>query len=247
LAPLTSFLDWLSWQQRRRRPFFAFLNYNDAHSPYEVPDPATPGFGLRPASCHDHRTLLSWTSLDQASLSAHDVRMAIDVYDDCISYLDRRLRGLLDELTRRGVLDDTLVIVAADHGEHLGDDLLFFHGCSLYRQLVPVPLVIVDPRRVPAGRVVSEPMSLRDVPATVVDLLGLGRDAPFAGRSLARFGSPVREPGSGASRAPSRARAHGVEQAAPPDQPGPRAGRQGIDDGARRRGYALHPRGRRIR
>src|SRR5262249_21120700 len=38
-----AFLDWLSWQQGRRRPFFAFLNYNDAHSPYEVPDRSTPG------------------------------------------------------------------------------------------------------------------------------------------------------------------------------------------------------------
>ncbi len=89
--------------------------------------------------------------------------------------------------SRRGVLDDTLVIVTADHGEHLGDHLLFFHGCSLYRQLVQVPLVIVDPKGVPADRVVAEPVSLRDVPATVVDLLGLGRDAPFPGRSLARF------------------------------------------------------------
>ena len=67
---------------------------------------------------------------------------------------------------------------------------LFFHGCSLYRQLVQVPLVIVDPKGVPAGRVVAEPVSLCEVPATVVDLLGLGRDAPFPGRSLARFWGP---------------------------------------------------------
>ena len=49
------------------------------------------------------------------------------------------------------MLDDTLIIVASDHGEHLGDHLLFSHGCSLYRQLVGVPLVIVDPKRVPAA------------------------------------------------------------------------------------------------
>ena len=125
--------------------------------------------------------------MDKSRLSYHDVRMAIDVYDDCISYLDRRLGMLLQELSRRGVLDNTLVIVTSDHGEHLGDHLLFFHGCSLYRQLVQVPLVIVDNKSVPSGRVVAEPVSLCDVPATVVDLLGLGRDAPFPGRSLTRF------------------------------------------------------------
>ena len=145
--------------------------------------------GSGPTSSRDRLILFGWNSADKAKLEYHDVRMAIDVYDDCIAYLDRRLGILLEELDRRGVLDDTLVIVTADHGEHLGDHLLFFHGCSLYRQLVQVPLVIVDPKGVPANRVVAEPVSLRDVPATVVDLLGLGRDAPFPGRSLARFWS----------------------------------------------------------
>jgi arylsulfatase A-like enzyme len=192
-----AFLGWLSRRQGRRRPFFAFLNYNDAHTPYEVPDQSIPGFGLRPASSRDRLILFGWNSADKAKLEYRDVRMAIDVYDDCIAYLDRRLGILLDELDRRGVLDDTLVIVTADHGEHLGDHLLFFHGCSLYRQLVQVPLVIVDPKGAPANRVVVEPVSLRDVPATVVDLLSLGRDAPFPGRSLARFWSadrPLPEP-----------------------------------------------------
>jgi arylsulfatase A-like enzyme len=72
----------------------------------------------------------------------------------------------------------------------LGDHRLFFHGCSLYRQLVHVPLVIVNPGVVPAGRMIAEPVSLRDLPATVVDLLGLGREAPFPGRSLTRFWNP---------------------------------------------------------
>ena len=182
-----AFLGWLGRRHERGRPFFAFLNYNDAHSPYEVPDRSTPGFGLQPASTLDRETLVLWNSLDKARLSYHAVRMAADVYDDCISYLDRRLGILLQELSRRGVLDNTLVIVTSDHGEHLGDHLLFFHGCSLYRQLVQVPLVIVANKVVPSKRVVAEPVSLCDLPATVVDLLGLTRDAPFPGRSLTRF------------------------------------------------------------
>jgi arylsulfatase A-like enzyme len=122
--------------------------------------------------------------------------LANDLYDDSIAYLDRRLGVLLAELGRRGVLDDTVVVVTSDHGEHLGDHLLFFHGCSLYRQLVEVPLVILDPKRMPAGRTVAEPVSLRDLPATVFDLLGLGRDAAFPGRSLGRFWDPGGEEAS---------------------------------------------------
>jgi arylsulfatase A-like enzyme len=182
-----SFLHWLGWQRTRNRPFFAFLNYNDAHSPYEVPDRSAPAFGLRPISYVDRLTLRSWDTLDKMKVSIAHVQMAIDVYDDSIHYLDRRLGFLLDELAARGVLDDTLLVVASDHGEHLGDHRLFFHGCSLYRQLVGVPLVIVDPKLSPAGRVVADPVSLRDIPATVVDLLGLPRAAPFPGRSLRRF------------------------------------------------------------
>jgi arylsulfatase A-like enzyme len=127
--------------------------------------------------------------------------MARDLYDDAIASLDRRLGELLDVLQRRGVLDDTVVIVTSDHGEHLGDHLLFFHGGSLYRQLVEVPLVVVCPNLVPAGRVVAEPASLRDLPATILDLLGLKPHDAFPGRSLARYwvqgeglASPAREP-----------------------------------------------------
>jgi arylsulfatase A-like enzyme len=191
-----SFLSWLSWQRPRGRPFFAFLNYNDAHSPYEVPDRSIPGFGLRPESYVDRLTLKSWDTLDKLKVAQGHVQMAIDVYDDSIYYLDRRLGALLDELGKRQVSDDTLIIVAADHGEHLGDHLLFFHGCSLYRQLVSVPLVIVDPGRVPTGRVLGAPVSLRDIPATVVDLLGLARGAPFPGRSLSRFWRDKGAPGA---------------------------------------------------
>lgn len=119
--------------------------------------------------------------------------MANDVYDDCIFYLDRRLESLLDELSRRGVLENTLLIVTSDHGEHLGDHRLFFHGCSLYRQVVHVPLVIAGKGGIPMGRTVAEPVSLRDLPATVIDLLGLGPDHPLSGQSVARYWQPRKQ------------------------------------------------------
>ena len=191
-----AFLDWHSWQRKRARPFFAFLNYNEAHTPYEVPDGSTSGFGIRPESWRDRLVLDKWITRERPDLSPRDIQMANDIYDDCIAYLDRRLGALLEELGRRGALADTVVIVTADHGEHLGDHLLFFHGCSLYRQLVGVPLVVAGPIRVSPGLVVDEPVSLRDLPATVFDLLGLGGGSEFPGRSLARFW----EPGDGRDR-----------------------------------------------
>jgi arylsulfatase A-like enzyme len=183
----SAFSRWLAWQRPRKRPFFAYLNYNEAHTPYEVPDDSPRGFGLRPSSWRDRLVLQQWAMIDKTKQPMRDVQLANDLYDDSIAYLDRRLGALLDELGKSGVLENTVVVVTSDHGEHLGDHLLFFHGCSLYRQLVEVPLVIVSPNDVPRGQAIAEPVSLRDMPATVVDLLGLDRGATFPGHSLARF------------------------------------------------------------
>jgi arylsulfatase A-like enzyme len=172
-----AFLRWLRRRPADARPFFAFLNYNDAHTPYEVPDPSIPGFGLRPSTASHRRVLRAFTGVDKWNLSVEDVQMANDVYDDSIFYMDRQLGLLIDELDRGGMLAKTLVIVASDHGEHLGDHGLFFHGGSLYRQLVQVPLLMVGHERLPAGRTVAEPVSLCELPATVVDLLGLGPES----------------------------------------------------------------------
>ncbi len=185
-----AFLRWLGKRPARGRPFFAFLNYNDAHTPYEVPDPSVPGFGLRPRSVSQRAILRAFTGIDKLQLSVEDVHTAEDVYDDCLFYMDMQLGLLIDELRGRGVLDDTLLIIASDHGEHLGDHGLFFHGGSLYRQLVQVPLLIVGHERVPEGRTVAEPVSLCEIPATVVDLLNLESNHPFTGQSVRRYWQP---------------------------------------------------------
>src|SRR6185437_5517908 len=102
-----------------------------------------------------------------------EIELARDAYDDCIAYLDAALGRLFDELDRRGVMKDTLVIVTSDHGEEIGEHQLVGHGRSLYREELHVPLLMVKPGRVPSGKMVLEPVSLRDLPATIVDLVGL--------------------------------------------------------------------------
>jgi arylsulfatase A-like enzyme len=112
--------------------------------------------------------------------------MARDGYDDCITFLDDQLGRLLEELSGRGLLDNTVVIITSDHGESLGEHGLYLHGISLYLDETAVPLVILSPNA-PANRAVAEPGSLRDLPATVVDQLGLAAGSPFPGHSLADY------------------------------------------------------------
>ena len=182
------FLGWLSQPRTPGRPFFAFLNYVDAHAPYVLPSGASYRFGSTPRSQGDFMFLLEgWFRADKRMLPRELQAMARDSYDNCLAYLDERLGELFDELLRRGVLDRTLVILTADHGEGLGEHELFDHGESLYRTEIRVPLLIRPPSGGNARKIVDESVSLRDIPATIVNLVGPGNHARFPGRSLARL------------------------------------------------------------
>jgi arylsulfatase A-like enzyme len=181
------FLDWLSDRQEPRRPFFAFLNYFDAHAPYLPPEGAGFRYGPGPRTLADFTLLVDlWKTIDKSMLIPHYRDLIRDSYDNCLAYLDGRLAELFDTLQRRGILDRTLVIVTADHGEELGEHGLFEHGESLYRPEIRVPLLIVLPSGRQSPGVVRETVSLCDLPATIVDLLGLGAGSPFPGGSLAK-------------------------------------------------------------
>jgi arylsulfatase A-like enzyme len=180
-----AFRDWMQWR-RRDRPFFAFLNYYDAHVPYVPPARHLGRFGIRPHTPGDFQFLFDYLVTNPDRIRARDVAMARDCYDDCIAFLDAQLGRLLADLQDQGLLENTLVIITSDHGEAFGDHGNFGHGGSLYLDEIGVPLVILSPGA-PAGRVVTDPVSLRDVPATVVDQLGLADGSPFPGRSLAAY------------------------------------------------------------
>jgi arylsulfatase A-like enzyme len=179
------FVEWLS-EQDRNRPFFAFLNYFDAHSPYRVPGGCDRHFGRTAETPEEIDTLEEWESRPKQNVPESEATLASDAYDDCLGYLDAQIGRLFDELANRGLLENTLVVITSDHGEELGEHGLFGHGRSLYGQEAHVPLVLLQPGG-PRGRVVSDPVSLRDLPATLLDLLGYAHDSPFPGGSLARY------------------------------------------------------------
>jgi arylsulfatase A-like enzyme len=85
------------------------------------------------------------------------------------------------------VLDRTLVIVTADHGEGLGEHELYDHGVSLYRTELGVPLLIVMPANKQHQGIVRETVSLRNLAATVTDLVGPESASVFPGESLAKY------------------------------------------------------------
>jgi arylsulfatase A-like enzyme len=183
-----AFLGWLSQRRETDRPFFAFLNFFDAHDQYVLPQGGQRRFVRYPITAEEGRIVYElWPYLDKMRLPQPYIDLARDSYDDCLCYLDDQLGLLFDALQHRGLLEQTLVVVTSDHGEGFGEHKLFSHGNSLYRTEVRVPLVIRPPSGLGTSSVVDATVSLRDLPATIVDLLGLRAGSPFPGLSLARF------------------------------------------------------------
>ena len=169
------------------RPFFAFMNYYDAHRPYLPPEPyrsrfLPPGEALQPEARRRPSNAPRWTPEELVG--------SVASYDGAIAYLDDQLESLFQELERRRLLDNTLIVITSDHGEEFAEHGMIDHGNSLYRPSLAIPLLLWWPGRIPGGAVIPTAVSTRDIPATVVDLLGLGGSAPFPGRSLARFWQP---------------------------------------------------------
>jgi arylsulfatase A-like enzyme len=174
--------EFLRWRKRHPdRPYFAFLNLFDAHEPYDPPSPWDTLFG--------HPELRRITR-DRPSATV--IRDLTDGYDGGIAYMDDALRRMFEALEVDGGLDNTLVIITSDHGEHLGERDLIDHGNSLYTALLHVPLVISWPGRLPGHLRVDHAVSLRDLPVTIAELAGA--PASFPGQSLSRLWTPDAAP-----------------------------------------------------
>ncbi len=157
----SSFLAWR--RENTDRPYFAFLNFFDAHAPYLAPPAYDSIFG-------------------DGSL--------VGKYDRSIRYIDDQLRMMFDTLRTRGELDNTIVVITSDHGEQLGERGMQGHANSLYEQVVHVPLLVRYPGRVPAGVRVNRQVTLRDLAATITDLAATQGSTGLGGITLAGTWSP---------------------------------------------------------
>ncbi|MHC4403615.1 MAG: sulfatase [Planctomycetota bacterium] len=184
--------DFLSWLgQARDRPFFAFLNYLDAHDPYLPEKLLSENRELTP---EEKLLMKRWRGLDPSEIAEQDVALARACYASLVWQLDREVGRLVRELQKRRMWDDTIFILTSDHGELFGEHGVFYHGNSLYRPAVQVPLLVCWPKRITSPARVGVPVTLRDLPSTILDMAGLDDDSPIPGNSLAALCLPDAEP-----------------------------------------------------
>ncbi len=171
-------LDWL--RDRGDQRVFCYMHYMDPHSPYDAPGPdGLTRWGRRPfvpdqmPGWRDGNVWGLTVGREQVE-DEEDVREIGRFYEDEVAYLDRQLGRLLVRLEREGLLEDTVVLVTADHGEELHDHGFWSHGFTLYEEVVNVPLLLRVPGlRHRAGSVVHTPVSLVDIRPTLLALAGL--------------------------------------------------------------------------
>jgi arylsulfatase A-like enzyme len=157
------------------QPFFAYVHFMDVHLPYrtnrynDVFVPAGTGhpiisWGVLHSSWVRRRTAAGlMTPQDRARVRG--------LYDGQIRFVDDQLQTILTGLARQGLLQNTLVIITADHGEEFWEHGNFEHGHSVYDEVLRVPLIMVGPG-IPAGRA-KAPVSLVDIAPTILAVAGI--------------------------------------------------------------------------
>jgi choline-sulfatase len=182
----------------RERPFFLLVSFTHPHDPYEIPHrywdryegralppPAVPALPLERQDPHSRR-VLEMCGTDAVELTPEVVERARRGYCGAVSYVDEKVGELLAALEATGLREDTVVVLASDHGDMLGERGLWYK-MTFFEDSVRVPLVVHAPERFAARRV-HGPISLLDVLPTLVELAE-GEDAlepigQLAGASL---------------------------------------------------------------
>ena len=138
----------------RDQPFFLYLHYMDVHQ-YLYSD-TSPVYG--------------------SSFS--------DIYDSALHWVDQNVGALVAALKGEGLLDNTVIIIASDHGEAFFEHGDEGHGRTLYWEVQGVPLIVALPIAIDGGIVVEEPVANIDIWPTILDLVGLPGLTGAEGRSL---------------------------------------------------------------
>ena len=159
-------LRWIDERPAGRQPFFLFMNWMDAHEPGAIV--GRPGLSVAPPSG----------------------RGVFRTYDTSLRYQDEALGQLLDGLSDRALLNNTLVVVTSDHGEAVGASGPP-HGGIVRQHQVRIPLVVSGPGV--SGGVVAHPVQLADIPVWILRMVGATIPSDLDGTPLDASGTVLVE------------------------------------------------------
>ena len=170
-----------------RAPFFLYVHYLDPHAGYQPPAELATFFAPQPytgkqgAAAEDIGKLVR----EHSHLPAEDLQHLIALYDAEIRFTDQQIGVLLDSIDGTGLRDNSVVVVTADHGEEFADHGGFFHGFTLYDEMLHVPLIVAARGTWRFAPVVDSRLAqLTDIFPTLVELAGGVPRSDLDGRRL---------------------------------------------------------------
>ncbi len=186
---VTAYLDSLDAARpnEEETPFFLYLHYLQPHTPYAPPEPYANRFDPGYKGTIDG-SVATVRAINRGDIhpDARDLAHLRALYEENLAYVDGEVGRLFDELKRRGLYDDLLIIVVSDHGEAFGEHRFCGHNYTVYEEMVRVPWYWKYPAGATAAGLKRDALvELADLMPTLADLLGLPGGADTDGVSLA--------------------------------------------------------------
>jgi len=185
-APLlnSKVAEWLEKQRGTEQRIFMWVHYMDVHEPYVPPRKYVDIIDPEIRLSEDEMFALFKNSLLKRDVSdSATVELLKKLYLAGVRKADDYVKEFFDILRRNDMLEDTVIIITADHGDEFGEHGGLSHDGKMYSELVNVPLLIYDPS-LKKGVVSPTPVSTVDIPPTILSLFGLEPVERFQGRSL---------------------------------------------------------------
>lgn len=174
--------------KRGDKPFFLYVGTIDGHVSWRAHEPWIRQYDPEPYKGPFVKALLDPVLekivAGQMKVTERDKVRVRAIYDSDISYNDHVMGQLIEDLRRRGLFEDTMFIMTADHGEEFWEHGKIGHGQSLRGELVHVPLLISYPPCFPQGKIVEEGVDVMDILPTLTEALGVPTSETFQGASL---------------------------------------------------------------
>jgi arylsulfatase A-like enzyme len=176
-----------SVEKKQATPFFLYMGTIDTHVSWRAKEPWFKRYDPAPYA-GKFVTEASGKDIDAMATkkilpSERDRARIVAIYDSNVSYQDDLLGKLMTQLSTWGLLEDTLIVVTADHGDEQWEDGRVGHGASLRESLIHVPLAMYYPPLFPPG-FVEEGVDTIDILPTLVDAMGLLPPEGAQGMSL---------------------------------------------------------------
>jgi arylsulfatase A-like enzyme len=167
-------------------PFFAWIHLHPPHDPYLPPEPFMGMFDASLELRTKERQEKLVSGIGHVAVN-EETQGIINIlrarYDENIRYCDNEFKNFIKELSAKNLLNNTIILLSADHGESFEHNILG-HGCSdLFEEVTNIPLIIKVPGNT-ENKIFGNVVRQIDIPATILDFAGIPVPSWMEGRSV---------------------------------------------------------------